>query len=94
MQIKKIALIGLSALALTAYGTVFASSHEKEVTEEKKAAMDAAEVAGEHAEKKQAEAEAAVMSGAADAEEKVGEAAEAKAVSSELHKKAAEEPAK
>jgi hypothetical protein len=90
MQMKKLALIGFSALALTAYGTVFASSHEKEAAEEKKAAGDSAEVAKEYADEKQAEAETAVRSGAADAEEKVGEAADAKAVSSELHEKAAE----
>ena len=90
MHIKKLTLIGFSALALAAYGNVFASSHEKEAAVEKEATSAAAEVAKEHADEKQAEAETAVRSGAADAEEKVGEAAEAKAVSSELHKKAAE----
>jgi hypothetical protein len=88
MQIKKLALIGCCALAMTAYGTVFASEHE--AAEEKAAKDDAADVAQEYAEKKQAEAEAAVRADAPDAKEKVGEAAAAKAVSSEMKKEAAE----
>jgi hypothetical protein len=87
MQIKKLALIGFSALALTAYGTVFA---EDDAAKEKKAVGDAADVAQEYSDEKQAEAEAAVKADAADASEKVGEAAASKAVASDLKKKAAE----
>jgi hypothetical protein len=87
MQIKKLALIGFSALALTAYGFVFAG--EDEAAKEKAAKDDAADVAQEYAEKKQEDAEAAVRADAPDAKEKVGEAAAAKAVSSEMKEEAA-----
>ena len=36
MQTSKLALIGFSALALTAYGSLFASSHEDAAATEKK----------------------------------------------------------
>ena len=89
MQIKKLALIGFSALALTAYGTIFATSHEGEAAKEKAAVDDAADVAQEMADKKQAEAESAVKAGDKDASEKVGEAAAAMDVAKELKEEAA-----
>lgn len=85
MQMKKLALIGFSALALTAYGTLFA---EDDAAKEKKAVGDAADVAQEYSDVKQEEAEAAGEAGAADASEKVGEAAASKAVASELKEEA------
>ena len=57
MQIKKLALIGFSALALTAYGTTFASSHEKEDAAAKEDAQQEADAAQKVADEKQMEAE-------------------------------------
>jgi hypothetical protein len=88
MQIKKLALIGLSTLALAAYGSVFASGHE-DAAKEKEATNAAADVAQEMADKKQAEAEAAVKAGDKDAGEKVDEAAAAMGVAKELKEEAA-----
>ena len=90
MQIKKLALIGFSALALTAYGSVFAGSEAEKAAEEKKAAEAAADVMQQKADEKQGEAEAAVMAGEKDATEKVDEAAAAMGVASEMKKEAAE----
>lgn len=90
MQTRKLALIGFSALALTAYGSLFASSHEDTAAMEKKEVQEAADAAQKFADEKQGEAEAAVKAGAADAGAKVDEAAAAEDVAAKKKMKAAE----
>lgn len=87
MKIKKFALLGLSALALTAYGTVFAGDDAEKAKAEAQATADAAQ---EVADERQAEAESAVKAGAEDAGAKVDSAAAAQGVASEKMQKAAE----
>lgn len=90
MQIKKLFLIGFSALAMTAYGAVFASSHEDAAAMAKKEAQEKADAAQKVADDRQAEAEAAVKAGSADAGAKVSGAAAAEEVAAEKMKKASE----
>ena len=80
MQMKKLALIGFSALALTAYGSVFASD---DAAKEKKDVQEAADAAQKVADDRQAEAVTAVKEGAADAGAKVDSAAAAQGVAAE-----------
>lgn len=87
MQMKKLALIAFSALALTAYGTLFASDDAEKAKAEAQATADAGQKV---ADDRQAEAEAAVKAGAADAGAKVDSAAAAEGVAAEKMEKAAE----
>ena len=89
MQMNKLALIGFSALALTAYGPVFASSHEDAAAMAKKEVQATADAAQKVADDRQAEAVEAVKEGAADAGSKVDSAAAAEEVASEKMEKAA-----
>jgi hypothetical protein len=88
MQIKKLALIGFSAFALTAYGTVFAG--DDAAAKEKMEAQETADAAQKVADDRQEEAVEAVKEGAADAGAKVDSAAAAQGVAADKMKKAAE----
>mgnify|MGYP003573705037 FL=1 len=87
MQIKKLALVGFSALTLMAYGTLFAGDDAEKAKAE---AQETADAAQKVADDRQAEAVEAVKEGAADAGAKVDSAAAAQGVAADKMKKAAE----
>ena len=86
MQLKKIALIGTTTLALMTCGITFAGSDVEAMAKDKQEKADAAV---KFSDEKQAEAEAAVKAGAPDAGAQVDEAAAAAGVAADKMNEAA-----